>query len=688
MPINNAACKSMQRGDEAGLRIPHPAIPASMGHDVDEGRLHLLVIDDDKDLCKTRDFLTHAGDAKFDLEWVTTYEDALTAMNRKSHDVYLLGCRVGERPGLELLREAVAAGCRAPIIFVAARRDQNAEVESIKAGAADYLVREELNTPLLIRSIRYALERKRAEEAFEKVLDAATESACVRSEFLANMSHEIKTPLNAIIGMIELTLDSDLTHRQHENLMLAKFSADSLLHIINDILDFSSMEFDRRCPKEKEFSFRKTLNNTLCPLQLKAEQKGLNFVKYIPQELPDLLIGDAERFAQIVTKLAENAIKFTERGEVALDVEIDSVNGAGLVLHCIVSDTGIGIPPDCIEKIYLPFTQVDGSLSRKYGGSGLGLSLVRDKVSALGGKVWVESEVGRGSRFHFTAKFGVPKGKSTMTSAASDVSSVASDTISPQGNLRILMAEDSLVNQMIFSEMLEKNGHTVVVASDGRRALEAYRKGYFDLILMDIQMPEMDGYEATGMIRTLEAGKGAHVPIIALTGSDFKGDEEKCLRAGMDGYLAKPLSERELMSTLARFVTEAHVEQEAEGMCRDGMTSLPVSELLDTNLALDNLGGDRKLWREIIVLFLKEAPAQIVLLREAIAGREEELIERSAHKLKGMAAHVGAVKIADEAFRIQLAVRKGDREKPVSALQNIETMFEQLRQELSEFCTG
>ncbi|KAF0215133.1 MAG: hypothetical protein FD174_4234 [Geobacteraceae bacterium] len=681
MPINNAACKSTQRGD-AG--IPHPATPVSMGHDVDEGRLRLLVIDDEEDFNKMRDLLAHAGGVKIDLEWVTTYEDALEAMNRKSHDVYLLGCRVGERPGLELLREAVAAGCKTPIIYVAARRDQNEDVKTIKAGAADYLVSGELSAPLLTRSIRYALERKRAEEAFEKVLDAATESACVRSEFLANMSHEMKTPLNAIIGMIELTLDSDLTHRQHENLMLAKFSADSLLHIINDILDFPRMESDRRCPKGKEFSFRKTLKNSLCPLQLKAEQKGLSLVKHVPEDLPDLLIGDAERFAQIVTKLAENAIKFTERGEVMLDVEIDSVDGAGLVLHCIVGDTGIGIPPDCIEKIFLPFTQVDGSLSRKYGGTGLGLSLVRDKVSALGGKVWVESEVGRGSRFHFTVKFGVPKGKSTMTAAASDVFSAAAVTVSPRRNLRILMAEDSLVNQMMFSEMLEKNGHTVAVASDGRRALDAYRKGNFDLILMDIQMPEMDGYEATGMIRTLEEGKGAHIPIIALTGSDFQGDEEKCLRAGMDGYLAKPLSERELMTTMARFVTEAEVER----MCRDDTTSLPVSELLDTELALDNLGGDRKLWREIMVLFLKEAPAQIVRLREAIADREEERIESSAHKLKGMAAHVGAVKIADEAFRIQLAVRKGDREKPVTALQNIETMFEQLRQELSGFYGG
>ncbi|MBI4876756.1 MAG: response regulator [Acidobacteria bacterium] len=517
----------------------------------------LLVDDDEDDYILARDLLAEIGRKQFTLDWASSYESALEQIRPGRHDLYLLDYRLGSRDGLELLRTALAGGCGEPVIVLTGHADRETDMAAMKAGASDYLVKGRIDAGTLERSIRYALERKRSQQELRQAKQSAEAANRAKSQFLANMSHEMRTPMTGVLGMLDLTLESELSATQRQHLEIARSSADSLLFLLNDILDFSKIEAGRLEVASIPFQLRRCVEEAVQTLAMQALAKGLGFGSEIDSEAPETLLGDPLRLRQILVNLVGNAVKFTDSGWVSLRVEVLCRGEAGVELRFAVTDTGIGIPKDKLEPIFDPFSQLDGSTTRRYGGTGLGLSISARLAELMGGRIRAESEPGRGSTFSFTARFRTdPAGAAVepLLGAGTRPSGQAPQAgLARRRSLRILVAEDNPVNQKLVDCLLRKEGHQATIVASGVAAVSAARERVFDLILMDVQMPELDGLEATGAIRRSEASTGARVPIVAMTAFAMAEDRETCLRAGMDDYLTKPLSFATLRAMLEKW---------------------------------------------------------------------------------------------------------------------------------------
>jgi len=526
--------------------------------------------------------------------------------------------------------------------------------------------------------------RKRWEEELQKAKEAAEAANTAKSAFLAHMSHEIRTPMNAVIGMAELALDTDLTLEQREYLTMVRESGKSLLRLINDILDFSKIEAGKLELDCTDFSLRVGIQEMVKILGVRARHKGVELSVHIPSEVPDALLGDPGRLRQVLSNLVDNAIKFTGRGAVTLKIEKESQSEEDVHLHFSVADSGIGIPQEKQQLIFEAFAQADNSTTRKFGGTGLGLSISSRLVQLMSGKIWVESETNRGSTFHFTARFGLQKQQEKnvqLQGGGSQSVSLAPLPSDREGRkeLRILLVEDNAINQILAQRLVQMRGDQIVVANNGHEALAALERERFDLILMDVQMPEMSGIEVTQAIRRKEKDTREHIPIIATTASAMKEDRERCLGAGMDAYISKPIDRDLLFETIAMLTGDSKEAGRGETDVQ------PFDPVFDVAAVLDSLGGDSELLREVAAIFLGQTPKHMEKIRKAISDRDAKLLDRSAHALKGSAANLLAQGVVGAASRLEEIGRGGSVDGSEEALTLLEEELRKLELALGQF---
>ena len=509
-------------------------------------------------------------------------------------------------------------------------------------------------TNTMIQSVsREINQRVLAEEHLVKAKEEAEAASHAKGSFLANMSHEIRTPLNAVIGMTELTLGTELTEEQQEYLDTVRTSSESLLRLLNDILDFSKIEAGQLEMTEVDFDLQTTLDNVEHTLAMRAQEAGLELTCSIKPDVRTSLVGDPMRLGQIIVNLAANAIKFTKEGQVNVLVETEKEEDSSALLHFSVSDTGVGISPDQIETIFESFKQADDSTTREYGGTGLGLTISKQLVEMMGGRIWVESELGKGSTFHFTARFQLSDGEAIEVLHTKDF-----PVQKAPKQLSILLVEDNPVNQKVAATMLNKRGHSPVIASNGKEALGVLDRESVDLILMDVQMPEMDGFEATKLIREREKGNGEHIPIVAMTAHALTGDRERCLSAGMDSYISKPIRAEQLFTIIQDLVNRPQEKKKENTPASQDRARL-AEDVFDLSMVMKSLDGDMALFEELANLFSSVAADNIAKLREGVAKGDPSAVEEATHTLRGSVGNFGAKRTLDAVHRLELIGKNG-----------------------------
>ncbi len=519
--------------------------------------------------------------------------------------------------------------------------------------AATVLEKEvQLRTAALHATMR---ELKRSNDELRTAKAHADAANRAKSEFLANMSHEIRTPMNGVLGMAELLLGDELPPAQRRLVLAIQQSADALLGIINDILDFSKIEAGRLELERVDFDMSELVEETCQLLASGAARKGLSLTHRVAADVPDRVVGDPHRIRQVLTNLLGNALKFTDKGSIVVEVTLRRQIADELELSFEVRDTGVGIPATALSNIFESFRQADGSTTRRYGGTGLGLTIARELTQLHGGTIGVESEVGRGSTFGFTARFKSFTANCPVPTAMNGQSSSRGTPMSGAATgLRVLLAEDHAINQDVATGLLRRMGCSVLVARDGKEAVAIAGKEELDLILMDCQMPTLDGFEATARIREDEALRGLpRRMVVALTANAMAGDRERCLAAGMDDFISKPFRGADLKALLATAQSKSSRAAARSEPASDeaAPSALVQADVIDELAELDATGGLSL--RKLVGVFRTTSLALLAEIDSAAAASDGEALSRAAHALKSSSRSLGAERLAAALDRVE-----------------------------------
>jgi PAS domain S-box-containing protein len=541
-------------------------------------------------------------------------------------------------------------------------------------------------------------KRKKIEEELrtekiksDRLAKEATQSTNIKSQFLANMSHEIRTPMNGILGFLSLIEKGAYKDRDELKQFTgnARQSAELLLEIINDILDLSKIESGKMILENTDFNVNDIIEESILLLSSKISEKDLKVTTNILKNSDVFLIGDPTRLRQIFLNLLSNAIKFTEKGEIKIDVSTEMMDSENLILHASVQDEGIGIPKDKISELFKPFTQIDGSHTRKYGGTGLGLVICKEFITMMGGNIAVESEEGKGSRFYFTAKLkkqkyiAVPSFTNRLRTENKEtvLNMTQIDMLKKErSKFKLLLAEDNMINQKVAMRILSDCGYNVVPVNNGIEVLNLVKEKYFDIILMDVQMPEMDGYTATGEIRKLETAI-AGIPIIALTAHALIGDKEKCIEAGMNDYVSKPIVPEKFVRVIDKWLKiEVKPEQESTAAVQEK------TEIVFDFSVLEKMSlGDKDFQVELLNSYLQDVDERFNRLNGFIESQNLPKITGEAHTIKGASYSIGAKKVGDIAYSIELTGRQKDLENVNGWMNKLSTAVAETRKIIEKY---